>query len=137
MSPWQRGSHPGNLPPNLRWRSASLLRSSVAGRVFLVSTLWPRGYGPRSVFSARSTALWLVVAFCGSCASAPPRVPPVIQPPLGVTAESILAEPTVDPVVELEALRRSDSAAALLRRSFLELKLGHYQAAIDRAAEVV
>jgi len=102
-----------------------------------VSTLWPRGFGPRSVLSARSITLWLVVAFCGSCASAPPRVPPVIQPPIGVTAESILAEPTLDPLVELEALRRTDSTAARLRRSFLELKLGHHQAAIDTAAEVV
>lgn len=102
-----------------------------------MSTLWPRGVGPRSVFSAWSSALWLVVAFCGSCTSAPPRVPPVIPPPVGVTAESILAEPTLDPVVELEALRRTNSTAAMLRRSFLELKLGHYQAAIDTAAEVV
>jgi hypothetical protein len=54
-----------------------------------------------------------------------------------VTAESILSESTLDPVVELEALRRSDSTAAMLRRSFLELKLGRYQAAIDTAAEVV
>ena len=102
-----------------------------------MSTLWPRGFGPRFVFSARSIALWLGVAFCGSCASAPPRVPPVIPPPIGVTAESILSEPALDPLVELEALRKSDSTAAMLRRSFLELKLGHYQAAIDTAAEVV
>lgn len=102
-----------------------------------MSTLWPRGLGPRSVFSATSTALWLAVAFCGSCASAPPRVAPVIAPPIGVTAESILSEPTIDPLVELEALRKSDSTAAMLRRSFLELRLGHYEAAIDTAAEVV
>lgn len=102
-----------------------------------MSTLWPRGVGPRFVHSSRSIALWLGVAFCGSCTSAPPRVSPVIPPPIGVTAESILSEPTIDPVVELEALRKNDSTAALLRRSFLELKLGHHQAAIDTAAEVV
>jgi len=57
--------------------------------------------------------------------------------PHSVSADSILARPTLDPDVELEALSRSRSAPAMLRRSFLELYCRRPQAAIDAAAEVL
>lgn len=86
---------------------------------------------------AMGASILLVLVSSGCVSTAPSLDRPVSELPLAVSADSILARPTLDPEVELEALSRSRSAPAMLRRSFLELYCRRPQAAIDAAAEVL
>ncbi|MBX3463133.1 MAG: N-acetylmuramoyl-L-alanine amidase [Planctomycetes bacterium] len=96
--------------------------------------LWLRGPVARAL-SFLAPALLFAAAGCVS--TAPSLEPRPVDLPRAVTAESILARPTLDPELEIEALARSRTPAALLRRSFLELCCRRPQAAIDAAAEVI
>lgn len=103
-----------------------------------MSDLRPRA--GRSLVSSVLTKAACLVLFLSvpACVSTAPSLSPrAIELPRTVTTASILTPPTLDPEVELEALRHARSSPALLRRSFLELQCRRPQAAIDAAAEVL
>lgn len=80
--------------------------------------------------------LALLLAGCASPrAVRPSKAPPAV--PTTVSAATILGEPIGSPELEVELLGKQKTAPALLRRAFLELRLGHSQAAIDATAEVL
>jgi hypothetical protein len=85
----------------------------------------------------RTSGVLLALLFGGCASTAPSLTPRPVELPRTISAEAILARPTLDPEVELEALIRSRSIPAMLRRSFLELYCRRPQAAIDTAAEVI
>lgn len=81
-------------------------------------------------------ALLAFVAACAGPGSARPG-PRQNAAPTTVCYGTILGDPAGDPEAELELLGNSRTHAAMLRRAFLELKLGHHQNAIDATAEVL
>ena len=99
----------------------------IAGLGFLA--LGPLALGP--------LALGLLLVTAGCVSTAPSLVRPPADLVRSVSVDSILAKPTLDPDVELEALSRSRSAPSMLRRSYLELYCRRPQAALDAAAEVL
>ncbi|MEO6596699.1 MAG: N-acetylmuramoyl-L-alanine amidase [Planctomycetota bacterium] len=94
------------------------------------------------VVPAIAGALSLFLAICGliigsGCAGPSPTRASAFEPPVSVSASTILAEPSATPELEIETLVRVRSVPAQLRRAFLELHCRRPQAAIDAAAEVL
>ena len=81
--------------------------------------------------------LALALLASGCISTAPSLNPAPADLPRTITTDSILAPPTLDPEVEIEALSRTRSTPALLRRAFLELYCHRPQGAIDATAEVI
>ena len=113
------------------WSSLVPSRSDRSGSP--PSPRQPRGAVRRLTF----VATLLLLALPGCVSTAPSLGTAAADLPSTVSIDSILAKPTLDPDVELEALSRSRSAPSLLRRSYLELYCRRPQAAIDAAAEVL
>lgn len=82
-------------------------------------------------------SLWLLPWLLSACSTTSGPRTRAYQPPLAVTATTILAPPTLPVEVELDYLLRAKTPAALLRRAFLELQMRRPQAALDSAAQVL
>lgn len=92
--------------------------------------------------SSRWRAYWSILVLAvltTACASSRParHVDADFGAPTTVSVASILGDPGPDAEAELDLLRRHTSAPALLRRAFLELHLGHTQAALEATAAVI
>lgn len=80
---------------------------------------------------------FFALASGGCVSSAGIRPIRAIEAPSTVSAATILRPSAVDPEIELEAIVRTRTTPALLRRAYLEIACRRPQAAIDACAEVL
>jgi hypothetical protein len=86
---------------------------------------------------AASGTLLLLILTLGGCLSTVRQTRPTYTEPSTVSGRTIFAKGQLAPEIEVQHLANARTAAALLRRSWLELQLQQPQAALDTSSQVL